>query len=171
MNGLGLPGPEPTVRELRDQLALAEACEPIQQENADAKQAYRDALDGGDPAEIAAAKQRKQEAADAINETRTWLRREERIAVLARLIPRAEAELAAPHWKPRPDWTPEIHQERADLEARLNAMKEDLPALEAAARPLRELFGAFPAPGPAVAVEDGSVSVSTPAVRVKAKGN
>lgn len=150
MNGLGLPAAEPTVAELRDRLALAEACEPIQQENSDAKQAYRDALATGDPAVVAAAKQRKQAAADRINETRTWLRGEARIAYLTGYLARPES------------------QNRPDVELR-HAMRKELEGLEVLVAPFREAFGA--AQAAAVVVEDGSASVSTPAVRVKAKGN
>lgn len=169
MNGLGLAGPQPTVSELRRQLAMAEACEPIERELQEAKQAYRDALDDGDPETVAAAKARKAAAAHHINETRTWLRREARIGTLNALIPDLQAQLAEPAWQPRPDWTVEERQARADMEAALASMQEELPALEAEAAPLREYLGAVPQPGPPIVVEDGSAHVDMPTVQAKAR--
>ncbi|WP_326637264.1 hypothetical protein OG884_26475 [Streptosporangium sp. NBC_01755] len=169
MNGLGLPAAQPTAAELRAQLALAEACEPIQQENLDAKQAYRDALERGDAAEIAAAKERKQAAAHQINETRTWLRREARIAKLQALIPALEEDLSKPHWRPTSAWRPEEHRHLEEARERLAAMKAELPALEADAAPLREVFESLPVPVPPFVLEDGSAQVDLPPVAVKSK--
>ncbi|MGW6498543.1 hypothetical protein [Nonomuraea angiospora] len=169
MNGLGLPTAQPTVRELREQLALAEACEPISSELQDAKEAYRQALESGDPAAIGAAKERKQAAAHHINETRTWLRREARIAKLQTLIPDLQTQLAEPAWQPKPGWTDEERQARADMEAALAAMEAELPALEEEAAPLRELFGSIPQAGPPIVVEDGSAAVDMPVVKASAK--
>jgi PAS domain-containing protein len=148
MNGLGLPKPQPSIAQLRDELALAEACHPIEQEAAEAKQAYRDALSSGDPDEIAAAKARKQAAADRINETRTWLRAEARIAYLTGYLERP------------------VSDTRPDVELR-HAMQQELDKLEQLVAPFREAVAAFP-PGPVVVVEDGTVEAVTPAVQVQA---
>lgn len=148
MNGLGLPGPQTPVSELRRQLAMAEACEPIERELQEAKQAYRDALDDGDPETVAAAKERKSAAANHINETRTWLRREARIADL-------KSRLAVPQGSTPDPW-------RFDME-------KELDQLEAEAAPLREYLGAVPQPGPPIVVEDGSASVDMPHVQAKAR--
>ncbi|MEV0586315.1 hypothetical protein [Nonomuraea sp. NPDC050310] len=163
-NGFELQTAQPSVRELREQLAMAEALEPIELELQAAKQAYRDALEDGDPQTIAAAKQRKQDAANHINETRTWLRRERRIAKLLTQIPALEERLAG---QILDDDGREDADLRAQLQARLAGMREELPVLEAEAAPLRELFGT-PQPSPVV-VEDGSADVDAPAVTATAK--
>ena len=164
MNGLGLPTSQPTLAELREQLAMAEACEPIKQELQEAKAAYREALDSSDQDAIAVAKQRKQAAAHHINETRTWLRREARIGRLLAMIPELQTRLAGPildeHGR-------DDQQLRAEVEEALAAMKAELPALEAEAAPLRELFGAA---GPPIVVEDPDVTaVDMPVVKAEAR--
>lgn len=164
MNGLGLPAAEPTIAELRAQLAVATACEPISIELQEAKAAYRDALDDGNPKTVAAAKERKSVAADHINETRTWLRREARIGRLLAEIPQLEARLAGQVLDEHGGEDVEL---RAQLEAQLAAMREELPLLEEEAAPLRELFAAA---GPHTLVGDASVTtVGLPTVAVKAK--
>ncbi|MFC3986430.1 hypothetical protein [Streptosporangium jomthongense] len=82
-------------QQLRGELELLEALEPISEEHADAKEAYQAALTSGDPEAIRAAKARKQAASNRLNETREWLRREREIAKLsATTIPELERLLS-----------------------------------------------------------------------------
>ncbi|NRQ35978.1 hypothetical protein HII36_29710 [Nonomuraea sp. NN258] len=164
MNGLGLPAAQPSVAELEAQLAMARALEPIQRELADAKRAYRDALDGGDQAVIEAAKERKRKAAHDANETRTWLRREARIAKLRQQLPALVERLAGRILDP--DGREDVEL-RAELQERADGMRQELEALEGEAVPLRELFAAA---GPPVIVETPSVTeVELPTATVRAR--
>lgn len=153
MNGLGNTPHEEnplqwTARQLRDRLALIEACEPIQQAHHEAKQAYQEAMAAGNPRVIAAAKQARDMAASRLNETRRWLRAEARLAHLLTFLASARPE-----------------GERL-------AAEQEIGGLETLLAPYREAFAARPAlpAGPGRAGGAGSAEVDMPAVRVRAKG-
>ncbi|GHH67647.1 hypothetical protein GCM10017673_14990 [Streptosporangium violaceochromogenes] len=166
MNGLELPQPPRPIAELRAELALAEACEPIWQAHQDAKAAYAEALESGDLAAIRAAGRAKNAAAIRLNETRAWLRREARIARLTAEIPNVENRLAGPVVDRQGRESAEL---RAELEELLAAMRAELEELSELAAPLRELFGAQPGPDLPVVVEDGSASADGVPVTVRAR--
>ncbi|MEV4245223.1 hypothetical protein AB0J63_17630 [Streptosporangium canum] len=155
MNGLGLPKPSPSIAQLRADLAMAEACEPIWQAHQDAKAAHADAVESGDLAAIRETSRAKNDAAVRLNDTREWLRRERRITKLTAEVPALEARLAGPILDTAGREDAEL---RAELVAQLADLRQELPELESKAAPLRELFGSVPAAPIGVVVEDGSTS-------------
>ncbi|WP_101788642.1 hypothetical protein [Nonomuraea indica] len=149
MNGVMQPGPRKTARQLRDELAVVEACEPIQQAHQEAKTAYAEALKSGDPQAITAAKATKEQTAVRLNETRQWLRAEAAVAHLTH-------QLATPGRRPA--------EQQASMEAQL-------AHLEQLVVPIREALAAFPARVPDVVVEEpGSARVTLPTVQARKKG-
>ena len=166
MNGLGLP-PAPTpFAQRRAEQAMDAACEPIWQAHQDAKQVLADAVESGDLVAMREASAAKNTAAIRLNDTRTWLRREKRIAKLQAEIPALEMRLAGPILDAAGREDAEL---RAELAACLATFREELPALEAEAQPLRDLFGAMPAEPIGVVVEDGSASADGLPVTVRAR--
>lgn len=144
MNGLSRPPERKTASQLRRELAVAEACEPIEQERDDTRQAYADALASGDPKTIAAAKAVRDAAALRLNDTRKWLRAEARVAVL-------KGRLARPGG-----------QDDRDKDA------AELASLEVLLAPYRELLGTPLTGGPAPA--GGTTEAVMPGAKARVKG-
>ncbi|GAA3441068.1 hypothetical protein [Planomonospora venezuelensis] len=132
------------LQRLRDELAMAEALEPIEDELHEAKEAYREALASGDPDTIAEAKARKQAAANHINETRTWLRRERQITKLQATVVELERILAGPILvKNGKDDAREDAQARAEYEAALAVARADLDEMSIQAVKVRAELAAL----------------------------
>ncbi|MEV4837795.1 hypothetical protein AB0K05_24955 [Nonomuraea sp. NPDC049486] len=155
--------------------ALEDACTPLEEALYQAKEAYWEAVDGGDRAAIRAAKQAKQEAAARLEETRTWLRREAEIVKLqSRTIPRLEQILAGPMLvKDGKNDAREDLVARAEVEQALTAARAELETLTALAIPLRrqlqELGGVVESDPVPPDLPPGSADVTLPAVTVKPK--
>lgn len=126
-----------TSQQVRDELALLEALEPVEEAHLAAKAEYQEAVRSGDLARARAAKARKLETGNRLNEIRLWLRREAAIVDLqTKIIPDLEARLSRPILVQ--DGTGDARDDtetRAALEAQLNAYRAELEVMsrEAAA--------------------------------------
>lgn len=163
--------------QLRAELELVEALEPIEEAHAEAKTAYRAALDSGDQAAIAAAKRVKLAAAHHLNETRTWLRRERAITKLSTVtIPELERVLAGPILiSDGKGEAGEDSEQRSELEQALAAAREELAAFQVEAgqmrRDLEALGGVVSAEAVPLDLPPGSADVTTSAITVKPLAN
>ncbi|MBF8186315.1 hypothetical protein ITP53_11255 [Nonomuraea sp. K274] len=152
--------------------ALEDACTPIEEALYAAKETYWAALEGGNRATILEAKAVKQAAAERLEETRTWLRREAEIVKLqTRTIPRLQEILAGPMLVKHGDNDArEDPQARAEVEQALKAARQELETLTAAAIPLRrdlEALGGVVAGDPVPAdLPPGSADVTAPSITV-----
>lgn len=159
-------------QQLRDELALLEVLEPIEDAHLDAKEAYRAAVTSGDPAAIREARQHKAETGNHLEATRTWLRVEAAIVKLStRLIPELERILAGPILvKHGADDAREDQEERARLEAKLAAYRRELELFIAEAVPVRQqlqALGGQVVGGPVPpGLPPGSADVTTPTIAV-----
>ncbi|MFB4294788.1 hypothetical protein ACBI99_44665 [Nonomuraea sp. ATR24] len=114
---------------LQAELGLLEALKPFEDNHQDAKERFSEAVASGDRARIVAAKQAKVEAANRLEDVRTWLRREAAIVKLQTItIPRLEQRLAAPILADGKDAGEDL-EERARLEGALAAARAELEAL------------------------------------------
>lgn len=159
--------------QLRAELALVEACEPIEDAHAEAKDLYREALASGDPVAIRAAKAVKVAAANALNETRTWLRREAAIVKLSTItIPKLEAVLAGPVLVKHGDADArEDPKARAQVQEALAAARAELEVMAAKAvqvrRDLEALGGVVQGDPVPHDLPPGSADVDLPTISVK----
>jgi hypothetical protein len=153
--------------------ALEDACAPLEEAHYAAKEAYWEAVDGGDRATIRAAKQAKQAAATRLEEVRTWLRREAEIVKLqTRTIPRLQQILAGPMLvKDGKNDAKEDVKARAEVEAALAAAVAELEKSLALALPLRQalqdLGGVVEGDPVPPDLPPGSADVTLPAINVK----
>jgi len=111
-------------RRLRETLQLLEDLVPISEAHEQAKREYVAALESGDPARIAEAKTRKDEAAQLLRETRFWLRAEDRARQLAVELERAERHGDKGQ-------AAQVRAELERLEQRLTPIREGLAVLAA----------------------------------------
>ncbi|MFF4989623.1 hypothetical protein ACFY19_20690 [Streptosporangium saharense] len=162
-------------QKLRDELALLDALEPIEDELHAAKDAYRAAIESGDPQAIRAAALRKDAAAHHINETRTWLRRERSIVKVTETVTTLQEALSRPVLDETGEESPEL---RAEYVATLAAAQVELEELAVAAEQTRRDLAALgavtpatPSAGvPAGAAGDAEVSMSPVGVRTTTNG-
>lgn len=112
-----------TIAKRRGELELLDALQPIAEEHEQAKAAYAEALAAGNPAAIREAKQRKNEAARRLNDTRAWLR--------------TEAAVKA--------WTARLEQAERSGQADADKVRAQLERWEARARKWREALAALQA--------------------------
>ncbi|MFC3980163.1 hypothetical protein [Streptosporangium jomthongense] len=127
-------------QQIRAELELLEALEPIADEHQEAKEAYRAALASGDREAIEAAKERKLQASNQLNETRTWLRREQEIVHLAATIVAIEQRLAGPILDQDGE---EDAAQRAELEAAVGQARSQLERAQAEAAVVRRELAAL----------------------------
>lgn len=136
---------------LREELAMAEALEPIQDAHAEAKETYEDALkiyrravvmEDREAAERALAAVREAKkvllpAANRLNETRTWLRRERTMVRLQNVAEVLERRLAKPILVKHGSDAREDSITRAELQGRLERARADLEGMSADAAMMR----------------------------------
>lgn len=152
-----------TSAQVRAELELLEALEPIEQAHLDAKAAYKAAVASGDRAAIKAAKQRKRETGDRLNEVREWLRREQVIRKLQTVtVPELERRAASGTDKQRREAEAVLERARAELKT----LADQAAAYRAALEQLGGVVTGEPVPAD---LPPGSADVSMPAVAVKAK--
>jgi len=166
-----------TSRQVRDELALLETLEPIEQAHLEAKQAYKQAIASGDRKTIGAARARQQATGNHLNEVRTWLRREDAIRRLQTVtIPKLEARLARPILaQDGPGKGREDTAERARLEQLLAEARKELAVMSREAADYRAALEALggevtgePVPPD---LPPGSAEVGLPTVEVAADVN
>lgn len=142
----------------RQDADLRSACAALQEEHATAQDALHAAIDDGDQTQILAAREALAETGRAVNETRRWLRAEERIV-------RRTEEIAELTGKGR------LTEEE---QAKLQAYQEDLAAMEELVAPTREALTALGASAPSSGVSArrgraGDATVDLPAVKVRTR--
>lgn len=153
--------------------ALEDACEPIEEALYAAKEAYWDAVEGGDPVAIRETKAAKVEAANRFDEVLTWLRREAEIVKLqTRTIPRLEEILAKPMLvKHGDDDAVDDRTARAEVQAALQAARNELMEATAKAvslrRQLEALGGVVVGDAVPPGLPPGSADVTAPSITVK----
>lgn len=167
-----------TPQQVRDEAALLEALQPIEQAHLDAKQAFKEARESGDQAAFLAAKQRKQATGNHLEETRTWLRREDAIRRLQAItIPKLEQRLAGPILAQDGPGSParEDTKTRKQLETMLERARTELAKLGKEAADYRAqleqlggVVGGDPVPPD---LPPGSAEVELPSIDVKADIN
>jgi len=108
-------------RRLRETLQLLEDLVPISEAHEQAKREYAAALESGDPARIAEAKTRKDEAARRLRETRFWLRGENWARTLSDVLAETERTGAA-------RTAAQVRAELERLEQRLAPIRDALAA-------------------------------------------
>lgn len=140
----------------RQKADLLDACAVLQEAHQDAQQALREANETGTEAQILAARERLGADAAKVNETRQWLRAEERIT-------RRTAEIGELAAKGRLT---------GEEQAKLRAWEDDRAHMERIVAPVREALAALGAPvpvdnAPARRRRPGDATVDLPAVKVK----
>lgn len=156
-----------TSAQVRDELALLEVLEPVEEAHLAAKEAYTEARALGNAASIREARQAKVDTGNKLNEIRTWLRREQAIVKLqTKTIPELEARLS------RPILTADGNSEdRARLQAALERAKAELAVISAEAaayrRELEALGGVVGGEPVPPNLPPGSADVSLPSVTVR----
>lgn len=111
-------------RRYRETLQLLEDLVPISEAHEQAKREYVAALESGDPARIAEAKTRKDEAARRLRETRFWLRGENWARTLSGVLAETERTGAV-------RTTAQVRAELERWEQRLTPIREGLAVLAA----------------------------------------
>lgn len=160
-------------QQLRAELALVEACEPIEEAHLDAKDAYQQAVASGDAEAIREAKRVKVETGNRLNETREWLRREAEVVKLQTVtIPKLERVLAGPMLVPDgKGGSVDDAKARADVQAALAAARAELTGLSVKAAETRtalEALGGQVVGDPVVReLPPGSAEVTAPAITVR----
>lgn len=167
-----------TSQQVRDEAALLEALEPIEQAHLDAKAAFKQARASGDREAFLAARKRKQATGNHLNEVRTWLRREDAIRRLQAItIPKLEQRLAGPILAQDGPGRParEDTKTRKQLETMLERARTELAELSRQAADYRAqleqlggVVGGDPVPPD---LPPGSAEVELPTIQVKADIN
>jgi hypothetical protein len=157
--------------------SLEDALDPIEDAHQAAKAEHQEAIASGDRDRIRAAKAAKVEAANRLEDARTWLRREAEIRKLQMIvIPGLERKLAGPILVKHGDKDArEDVQERARLQDALDAARAELAALDVEAvayrRALQELGGVVVGDPVPPDLPPGSADVTMAPITTKATVN